>query len=202
MKGRWRPVTVLLALAATLVFVTASAGGSGLGNGDFERGDFTNWNTASSTTFSSWFVYSGKQAPPAGASIDPPPQGAYAAVAGQLVPSTVVLYRTLPLGTTKTQQVSFYEYYRNRCESGFFPGEQDYRADILLDGADPFSTDPGDILKTLFRASPGDPQTMKPTLRKYVLSGLSGPVTLRFLVNAYCAPLVGAVDNVRLQSAS
>jgi hypothetical protein len=197
----WKRSAALAVVGATLVFVAASAAASGLGNGDFERGDFTNWNTLSSSIDSGWFIYSGKQTPPAGARIDPPPQGTYAASAGQLAPSEVVLYRTLPLGTTKTQQVSFYEYYRNHCNE-FVPGFQEYRADILRDGADPFSTDPGDILKKLFRTKPGDPQSMKPTLRKYVLSGLSGPVTLRFLVIVNCAPLSGAVDDVRMQSAS
>lgn len=200
MKGCWRPIAALLALAATLVLVAAAAAGSGLGNGDFERGDFTNWSTDSFGP-GFWSVYSGNQTPALDIPFDRPPQGSYAAVAEETDPSATVLYRSLPLGTTKTQQVSFYEYYRNYCDD-FAPGDQEYRADILRDGADPFSTDPGDILKKLFRTNPGDPQSMKPTLRKYVLSGLSGPVTLRFLVIVNCAPLSGAVDDVRMQSAS
>jgi hypothetical protein len=199
-KVYWKTVMGLVALAATLVFVAASAAGSGLGNGDFERGDFTNWSTdAVGPGF--WSVYSGNQTPIFGAPIDRPPQGQYAAATEQEGPSAMVLYRTLPLGSGKTQQVSFYLYYRNYA--GFFePGDQEYRIDILQDGADPFSTDPGDILKTLFRTKPGDKNTMSPKLKTYVLSGLSGPVTLRFLVVVCCAPLTAGVDNVKLQSAS
>src|SRR4051794_2579167 len=118
MQGRFRSLAACAAVGATLVLVVAAAAASGLGNGDFERGNLDNWSVASDGP-GAWYVYSGKQAPPAGAPIDRPPQGTYGAVAGQLGGSQTALYRTLSLGTTKTQQISFYVYYRNQCGTTF-----------------------------------------------------------------------------------
>ena len=51
-----------------------------------------------------------------------PPQGKWAAVTEEEYVSQN-LARSLPLGTTKTQQVSFYVYYQNFCDD-FYPWEQ------------------------------------------------------------------------------
>ncbi len=201
MEWSRRRIAALTAIAATLVFAAVAAAGAGLGNGDFERGNLDNWSVASNGP-GAWFVYSGKQAPPAGAPIDRPPQGTYAAVAGQFGPSQTALYRMLSLGTSKTQQISFYVYYRNECGTTFAPYQQEYRIEILNGGVDPLTNDPADTLRTLFVTKDGDPAAMKPTLERYVLSGLGGHVTLRFLASADCAPMTAATDAVKLQSAS
>ena len=73
--------------------------------------------------------------------------------------------------------------------------------DILADGADPLTTDPGDILKTLFVTKPGDKSTMSP-VQDVRAQRLHGRVTLRFLVSAACNELNAGTDKVVLQSAS
>jgi hypothetical protein len=198
MSGTRTRVGAFLALAATLVFVTSAAAGGGPSNGDFERGNLTGWSVDSNGP-GVWSAYSGNQTPAFGAPIDRPPQGKWAAVAEELGPSQTVLYRTIGLGTGKTQQISFYVYYRNYADG--FDDIQFYRVDIQPDGADPFSTNSADILKTLFLTKPGDPNTRGPKLLKFTLTGLSGPVQLRFLVSASSNELNGATDDVRLQSA-
>ncbi len=199
MRGRFKRIGVLLVLAAGLVFVAAAAAGGGVPNGDFEHGDFSNWST-DNVGPGVWSVYSGKSTPNAGAPINKPPQGNYAAVTDEGGPSEMVLYRTLHLGTSKPQQVSFYVYYRSYAS--FDPGNQEYRIDIMQDGADPFSTDPADIKQPLFDTKPGDSKIKSPTLKIYKLKGLSGDVTIRFLVIAGDEELNGAVDDVRLGSAA
>jgi hypothetical protein len=199
MRGTFKRIGVLLALAAALVFTAVAAGSGGVGNGDFEHGDFTNWST-DNLGLGEWSVYSGKQTPNVGAPISKPPQGTYAAVTDEASPSAMVLYRTLHLSTSKPQQVSFYVYYRSYAD--FDPGNQEYRIDIMDNSADPFSTDSGDILMSLFRTKPGNPTTKSPTLKTYPLTGLTGDVMIRLLVIAGDNELNGAVDNVRLGSAA
>jgi hypothetical protein len=200
MKWSRRRIAVLAAIATTLVFAAVAAAGSGLGNGDFERGNFDNW-TVTSVGGAEWEVYSGNQTPFIGIPFWRPPQGNWGAVTEEEGAGQTALTRSLSLGTTKTQQISFYVYYQDFCGT-FYPWEQEYRIDILADGTDPLTTDPGDILKTLFVTKPGDKSTMSPKYRTYVLSGLHGRVTLRFLVTAACNELNGATDKVVLQSAS
>src|SRR5262249_57263165 len=63
MKRHWKSVTALVAVAAALVFVAVAAGATGgMGNGDFEHGDFTKWTT-DATNATAWSVYSGNQTP-------------------------------------------------------------------------------------------------------------------------------------------
>jgi len=197
MKRHWKSVTALV--AAALVFVAVAAGATGgMGNGDFEHGDFTKWTT-DATNATAWSVYSGNQTPIIGIPFFKPPQGSFAAVAEQDSEGQMVLYRTLQLGSTKTKQVSLSVYYQ-QDGGDFVPDLQEYRIDILRDGANPFSTDPGDILQSLFQTKPGDKLTMSPKQKTYVLSGLYGPVTLRFLVTVFFTELNAGVDNVTLHS--
>ena len=200
MKGSWKTLAAFVSVGFMLVFVAASAGGTGTGNGDFERGDLTNWNEVD-TGGGIWETYSGNTTPLIGIPFYKPPQGTFAATTEQEAPSQMVLYRSLPLGFSKTQQVSFYLYYQ-QDGLDFSPGLQEYRIDILRDGSDPTSTDPGDILKTLFITNPGDKLTMKPKLMTYVLKHLSGSVIIRFMVTVEFTELNAGLDKLKLQSAS
>jgi hypothetical protein len=201
MRGYWKSTTALLAVAAMIVFVAAAAASSKVSNGNFERGDLSNWNVAT-TGGATWSVYSGNQTPILDIPFDRPPQGSYAAVAEEVAESLTALYRQIGLGTGKTQQISFYVYYRNYCGDTFVPFLQEYRIDIQPDGADPLSTDPADVLKTLFVTENGDPSSMSPKLKTYKLGGLSGKVQLRFLVSVACDELNAGTDNVKVGSAS
>ncbi len=56
---------------------------------------------------------------------------------------------------------------------------QQYRVDILRDGADPFTTG-RDVLRTLFQTQPGDDAELPPTVMTFDLHGLPDRVILRF----------------------
>jgi hypothetical protein len=187
-------VTLAVAAAALAMVLSASAAGGSLSNGDFESGDFSAWSTAA-LGGGAWGVYSGTNGPFIGFPVDQPPQGTYAAVTEEESPSAMVLYRTLSL-PHKQMRLSFFLYYRNSGD--FIADNQEYRVDILRDGASPFSTDPGDVLKRLFITSPGDPTTLAPTWMAFSLDGLKGNVLLRFRVTVCCNELNASVDKVRL----
>jgi len=98
--------------------------------------------------------------------------------------------------------ISMILYYKNRAsvfcnptgltlDETADPCDQMYTVDILRDGADPFSIDPADIVKTVFRTSPSSPSGMSPTKFSVTLSGV-GNVILRF----------GEVDNQNYFNAS
>ncbi len=200
MKGSWKTLAALVSVGLMLVLVAAAGASTKVSNGNFERGDLSDWST-DSTGGGAWDVYQGNETNTLGIPFYRPPQGTWAAAAEESVPSRNALYRTIGLGTGKTQQISFYVYYQNFC-SDFVPEDQEYRIDIQPDGADPLSTDPADVLKNLFKTKPGDNLSKGPKLKTYKLKGLSGPVQLRFLVTASCEELNGGVDDVRLGSAS
>lgn len=79
-----------------------------------------------------------------------------------------MLYRPLQLGSSATLSFTLYYTY----EAGVFctlPNlkyndgcNQQYRVDILREGANPFSTSSDDVLMTLYQTQPGDPSTMAP----------------------------------------
>jgi len=153
-----------------LVFVAAAGASTKVSNGNFERGDLSDWSTHS-TGGGAWDVYQGNETTNLSIPFYRPPQGTWAAAAEEFVPSRNALYRTIGLGTGKTQQISFYVYYQNFC-SDFVPEDQEYRIDIQPDGADPLSTDPADVLKNLFKTKPGDNLSKGPKLKTYALKGL------------------------------
>ncbi len=200
-KGFRRGTTVTVAAGvAVLLFAAVALAGSGFKNGNFETGDFTKWST-DQTGAGDWFVSDKKLTPLNGFSWNGPAEKEFAAVTDQFSPSTNVLYRTVKVGT-KTTRISMTLYYKNRA--GFFcspPGAttldesgacfQMYTVDILREGADPFSIDPADVVKTVFRTSASSPSEMAPTQFSVNLKA-AGNVILRF----------GEVDNQDFFNAS
>ena len=73
MKGSWKTLAAFVSVGFMLVFVAASAGGPGTGNGDFERGDLTSWTR--SIPGSIWETYSGNYDPLIGIPFSKPLQG-------------------------------------------------------------------------------------------------------------------------------
>ncbi len=199
---RRKTVVMGAAGAALLLFAAVALAGSSFKNGGFETGDFTEW-TADSTATSDgqWFVSNKRFTPLNGFSWKGPVEKEFAAVTDQFDPSANVLYRTIKVGS-KTTRISMILYYKNRAsvfcnptgltlDETADPCDQMYTVDILRDGADPFSIDPADIVKTVFRTSPSSPSGMSPTKFSVTLSGV-GNVILRF----------GEVDNQNYFNAS
>ena len=197
-----RTVASLAGLAALLVFAAVALAGSSFKNGGFETGDFTQWTTDSTATSGGqWFVSNKRFTPISGASWKGPVEKEWAAVTDQGAPSANVLYRTIHVGS-KTSRISMILYYKNHggvfCNpTGLVLDEtadlcdQMYTVDILQPTADPFSIDPADIIKTVFRTGPSSPSGMSPTKFSVTLSGV-GDVVLR----------LGEVDNQGLFNAS
>jgi hypothetical protein len=197
-----RTAALSAGLAAMLVFAAVALAGSSFKNGGFETGDFSEWTTDSTAlSGGDWFVSNKRIAPLSGANWKGPVEKEWAAVTDQEGPGANVLYRTIHVGS-KTSRISMILYYKNQV--GVFcnptgltldetadPCDQMYTVDILRDGADPFSIDPADIVKTVFRTSPSSSSGMGPTKFSVTLSGV-GNVILRF----------GEVDNQGVFNAS
>ena len=111
----------------------------------------------------------------------------------------VARFQSLSLGSTP-QQFSFYAYYRNDLGTSFEPFFQEYRIDILRDGADPLTEDPAHVLKTLVFTKNGDPAHLAATKMTFSLAKPSGRVTLMLIVTVCCAELNGMADDVQLKN--
>ena len=187
---------------AVLLFAAVALAGSSLKNGGFETGGFTQWTTdRTAGSAGDWFVSEKRFTPLSGLSWKGPVEKEFAAVTDQTGPGANVLYRTVKVGS-KTSRISMILYYKNSASVFCNPTgvildetadlcDQMYTVDILREGADPFSIDPGDIVKTVFRTSPSSPSSMSPTKFSVTLSG-AGNVILRF----------GEVDNQDFFNAS
>jgi hypothetical protein len=190
-----RTVVLAAAGAAVLLFAAVALAGSSFKNGGFETGDFTEWTTDTTPgSDGQWFVSNKRFTPINGFGWKGPVEKEFAAVTDQTGPGANVLYRTIKVGS-KTSRISMILYYKNRAgvfcnPTGLLLDEtadlcdQMYTVDILRDGANPFSIDPADIVKTVFRTGPSSPSSMSPTKFSVTLSGV-GNVILRF----------GEVDN-------
>lgn len=206
---RRRTFVAVAAGAALLLFAAVALAGSSFKNGNFETGDFSKWST-SQTGAGNWFV-SNKRVTPLGFNgWAGPAEKEYAAITDQLAPSANVLYRTIHIGS-KTTRLSMIVYYKNRagifCNPSTntldetYPGcFQMYTVDILRNGSDPFSIDPADVLKTIFRTSASSPNSMDFTKFTVSLAGLSGDVILRFGEVDNVGPLNASVDNVTVNN--
>jgi hypothetical protein len=182
-------------------------------NGNFETGNFTGWNRVNKEGGSgSWFVYSTNTSPLSNNPIAVPPQGNFAATSDQNNPGTQVLIKTIKLQSGMRHELSFILYYRNFNAGGFFtpntlnfkaaPNQQ-YRIDVLKSNANPFSVNPNDILKPLFRTNVGAPNTRSPQVRSFNLTPFAGKtVHLRFAAVETEDFLLASVDRVKVESTS
>ena len=167
-----------------------------MSNGGFENGNLSGWDQTSDGACG-WEAYSGSNL--GGFKLDKPPQGAYATVALEESPCHVALFQSLSLGS-KPQQVSFYAYYRNDLGTSFEPFFQEYRIDLLRDGADSADRGSGRRPEDSFFTKNGDPAHLAATKLTFSLATLSGRVTLRLIVTVCCAELNGMVDDVQLKN--
>ncbi len=188
-----------------------------IANGGFESG-LSGWTTVdllgSDGTFQ---LQSGLASPVNSVPVPAPPGGSFAAMSDAQGPGSHVLYQDIfiPVGFTEAE-LRFDLYLGNRADDFFIPDpdsldfsiaafNQQARVDILLAGADPFSTDAGDILMNLYRTLPGDaPVSSYTTIvadLSSLVSSLGGQtIRLRFAETDNVDLFQLGVDNVSLNA--
>ena len=141
-------------------------------NGNFETGDYTGWVTSVQPGSSGALSIDnpGTTTPLSGASTASNPSGGtYYSVTDQGGPGAYSLTQlfAVPLGITSLT-LAFDMFANNYSDTFINPAGLDYnaypnqyaRVDLLTSGADPFSTDPADVLATFFLGA--DPQATNP----------------------------------------
>jgi hypothetical protein len=207
---------LVLALAA---LAPASAGAAQIVNGGFESGNFAGWEVRQSTGAGRWYAHRGT-APPipherGAVSVQPPPQGAFAAITDELNPETLLLYQDLQLepGTAyKVSLLAFYDSYAALAIPspdtlsvdeellGPKPNQQ-FRIDVMKPSAPPDSVQPEDVLLNLFHTRSGGARSMEPTQFVGELAPFAGQtVRLRIAVAATAETLNAGVDAVSLSA--
>jgi hypothetical protein len=206
---------VLAAGAAVLAFAGVAGAGGGANNvknGNFETSDFSGWNWDCSTCDGAWLV-SKQKATPSGFSWFGPMQGDYSALADEGLPDTLYLWQTFKIGKPNAK-LTFVADWNNRSANGwcnlildFDLGDsctgfnQQFRIDILADGASPDTTDPGDILKTIFQTQDNTPlQQPKISFSVKLGNGIKGKVTFRVVVVAGDYVLNVGIDKVNINN--
>ncbi|HEX6688116.1 MAG TPA: hypothetical protein VF085_05565 [Solirubrobacterales bacterium] len=205
-----------------------AAGAASVVNGNFESGTLSGWHVHHATGAGNWFAYAGTAAPigsrrstPA-APVQPPPQGAFAAIADQANPDTLILYQDVGLGAGLEHQLSLVAYYDSyapiavpnpdtlsvdeealRLPNGKIKKNQQFRIDVIKPEAPLESLDPADVLLTVFATRLGDPPRMAPRRLSANLSAFAGQtVRIRIATVAREEVLNTGVDAVSIASST
>jgi hypothetical protein len=213
--ARW----ALLAVFLLAALAPSAAPAATIVNGGFESGDFSGWETRRSTSSGKWYVREGTKPPiphERGAlSIQPPPQGRYAAITDQANPDSLLLFQDVQLEPGSKYKLSLLAYYDSYAalaipspdtlsvdEEALGPQpNQQFRIDVIRPEASPDSVSPGDVLLNLFRTRAGGARTMGPTRLVGDLAPFSGQtVRLRIAVAATEEVLSAGVDAVELSA--
>jgi hypothetical protein len=213
--ARWI-VSIALALA---LLAPASAGAVQVSNGGFESGDLSGWEVRRSTGSGNWFAYKGTKPPipheRGATSVQPPPQGAFAAIADQANPETLLLYQDLQLEPGTSYKLGLLAYYDSYsaptvpspdtlsvdAETLGTKTNQQFRIDVMKAGANPDSVSPEDVLLNLFQTRSGGARKMGPTQLVGDLAPFAGQtVRLRIAVAATDEVLNAGVDAVALSA--
>jgi hypothetical protein len=124
----------------------------------------------------------------------PPPQGSFAAISDENGPSHHILYQDIALEPAATHVLSMLVYYKSEApitvptpdrltvqeepgpeeEPEEEPDNQQYRIDVIKPEAPIATLNPSDILATVFKTNPGDPESMAPTQLSVDLSAFAG----------------------------
>jgi hypothetical protein len=214
-----RRFLIPLAAAALVLLAPSGAAGAVVVNGDFEAGSLKGWQVHRVIEAGNWFAYKGTAAPigsKRGADpVQPPPQGAFAAVADEANPDTLILSQEVALEAGQSHRLSLFAYYNSYAplatptpdtlsvNSEALKGQrnQQFRIDVMRPTAPLESLDPADILLTLFRTKPGGPLKMAPTKLTADLSPFAGQtVRLRIAVAVHEEVLNAGVDEVKVSS--
>jgi hypothetical protein len=197
--------TVATAVAGVLVlaFAAVALAGSSFKNGGFETATFDGWNMQWSGD-GAWYIRHAGPLPLSGNGWRDPTEHDYAAVSDQNDPASGVLYRNIKVGSKKVR-LQLTVYYKNYAadfctpsslDENFAGCNQQFKVDILRNGASPWSASKNAILKSPFKTKSGAAQTITPTLVSANLTGLGDKVMLWIAFVANDNVLNATVDNV------
>ena len=210
----------LLAVVALMLLGASGAAAATVVNGDFETGDLSGWQVNRATGLGDWYAYKGTDPPIRGkkltAPVQAPPQGTYAAITDEFNPDTLILYQDIALRPEYEHRLSLLTYYTSlnpiavpapdtlSVDDEVLGGKanQQYRIDVMKPSAPLESTNPADILRTLFRSHLGDPKEMPPTRLVADLSAFAGQTVRLRIANAVHEETFNAgIDDVTITSA-
>ena len=231
---RWLPEigrAILLGAVLMAMLAPNSAEAEKVVNGDFESGTLSGWNVYRANPFGDWFAYQGTETPIGanrkkqslgrGEPVQPPPQGAYAAVTDEIEPDTLILYQDVFLEPGFDHQLSlvaYYDAYKSiaiptpdtlsiadealQLPNGGFQENQQFRIDVVKPDAPLESLDPADVLRTVFATKLGDRLTMAPKKLTANLSAFAGQTVRLRIANAVTGEVFNAgVDAVSISDA-
>jgi hypothetical protein len=210
----------MLVLTLVLAAVApASADAAAVVNGGFESGNFAGWQVRQSTGAGQWYAYKGTTPPipheRGAVSVQPPPQGAFAAIADELNPESLLLYQDLQLEPGTAYRLSLLAYYDSYSALAVPAPDtlsvdeevlgartnQQFRIDLMKPSAPLDSVQPEDVLLDLFQTRGGGARRMEPTQFVGDLAPFAGQtVRLRIAVAATAEVLSAAVDAVSLSA--
>jgi hypothetical protein len=220
-------VAALLAVLGAIL-APSSAEAAKVVNGNFESGTLNGWQVRHETGAGNWFTYTGTDAPigskrpkPADP-VQPPPQGAFAAIADQANPDALILYQDVALEAGRSHQLSLLAYYDSykpiaianpdtlsvadealRLPNGKFQQNQQFRIDVIKPEAPLESLDPADVLHTVFATKRGGPQHMAPTKMTVDLSAFAGQTVRIRIANVVTEEVLNAgVDAVSITTSA
>ena len=206
----------------------SGAGAAKVVNGGFESGSLSGWQVRRAIGAGDWFAYTGTDAPigskrpnPADP-VQPPPQGAFAAIADQANPDGLILYQDVALEPGRSHQLSLLAFYDSyspiavpnpntlsvsdealRLPNGKFRKNQQFRIDVIRPEAPLESLDPADLLRTVFATKLGDRLRMPPTKLTAGLGAFAGQtVRIRIAVAVTEEVLNAGVDDVSITSSA
>lgn len=210
---------IIFAVALLVLFAPSGAAAATVVNGGFESGTLNGWHVHRATEAGNWFAYSGTNAPigvKRGADpVQAPPEGAYAGIADEANPDTLILYQDVALEPGSSQRLSLLAYYDSyepiaiptpntlSVDDEVLGGQsnQQFRIDVMKPDAPLESVDPSDILRTVFQTKPGDPEKMPPTRMTADLTQFAGQtVRLRIATAVHDEVFNAGVDAVSVSS--
>lgn len=207
---------LLFAIGVLALASPAASPAAEIVNGDFESGTLAGWEVRRATQAGNWYAYEGvrpqieKQRAD---KVQAPPQGAFAAIADQINPDTLLLFQDIRLEPGSSYNLSLLAFYDSFApleipspdtlsvdeETIGFQSNQQFRIDLVKPEAPVDSVDPADVLQTLFRTRSGAARTMGPTRFSAGLAPYAGQtVRLRVAVAASEEVLYAGVDAVSL----
>jgi hypothetical protein len=213
--ARW----ALLAALALAALAPSAAPAASIVNGGFESGSLSGWEARQSTGAGKWYAYEGTEPPlpheRGAVSVQPPPQGKYAAITDQLNPESLLLFQDVRLEAGSRYKLGLLAYYDSYSALAVpsldtlsvdeevigSQTNQQFRIDLIRPEASPASVNPGDVLLNLFRTRPGGARKMGPTRLVGDLAPFAGQtVRLRIAVAATEEVLSAGVDAVELSA--